>query len=168
MKRSSLKRTAWNRQSTIASRRTDRRDVAYQDTQSAPGVIADDVAAKINATCDAVLKPRKRPQRSRPKMTPARKNARGQDCTVCFPGCPNDRDTTVLCHLRMFNGGGTGIKPHDSEAVFADDYCHGRLDGRVPLWLEPHESRFDYIAHALIRTLRAQRDAGVLLYKGEE
>lgn len=84
-----------------------------------------------------------------------------------FPGCPNDRDTVVLCHLRMFSGGGMGFKPDDSEAVFGDDYCHARLDGRVPLWLAPHESRFDYIAHALIRTLRRQREAGVLIFKGE-
>jgi hypothetical protein len=105
---------------------------------------------------------------ARPKMTPARVNARGQDCTVQFPGCPNNRETTVLCHLRMFGGGGTGIKPHDSEAVLADCYCHDRLDGRAALWLEPHESRYEYIAHALIRTLRAQREAGVLIYKGEQ
>jgi hypothetical protein len=104
---------------------------------------------------------------SRPKMTPARKAAKGCDCTVQFPGCPNARETTVLCHLRMFSGGGMGIKPHDSEAVFADAYCHDRLDGRASLWLEPHESRFDYIARALIRTLRIQRAAGVLIYKGE-
>jgi len=102
------------------------------------------------------------------KTTPARKAARGQDCTLCFPGCPNDRDTVVLCHLRMFSGGGMGLKPHDSEAVFGDDYCHARLDGRVALWLEPNESRFDYIARALIRTLRIQREAGVLIYKGEK
>jgi hypothetical protein len=67
----------------------------------------------------------------------------------------------------MFCGGGMGTKPHDSEAVFADDYCHSRLDGRAPLWLAPHESRFDYIAHAIIRTLRIQRAAGVLIFKGE-
>lgn len=104
----------------------------------------------------------------RPKMTPARKAAKGCDCTVQFPGCPNARETTVLCHLRMFSGGGMGIKPHDSEAVMADSYCHDRLDGRASLWLAPHESRFDYIARALIRTLRIQRAAGVLIYKGEE
>lgn len=110
----------------------------------------------------------KRMRSSRPKMTPAREAAKGHDCTVRFPGCPNARETTVLAHLRMFGGGGMGIKPHDSEAVFADDYCHARLDGRVPLWLALHESRYDYIARALILTLRAQREAGVLIFKGEQ
>lgn len=109
----------------------------------------------------------KRIKASKPKITPARKAAEGQACTVRFPDCPNDRATVVLCHLRMFGGGGTGLKPHDSEAVFACAYCHDRLDGRAPLWLAEHESRYDYIAHALIRTLRIQREKGVLIYKGE-
>jgi hypothetical protein len=68
----------------------------------------------------------------------------------------------------MFGGGGMGIKPHDSEAVFACAHCHDRLDGRVPIWYAEGESRFEYIARALIRTLRIQREAGVLIYKGEE
>lgn len=111
----------------------------------------------------------KRMRSSRPKMTPARANARGQDCTVCFPGCPNRRETTVLAHLRMYGGGGMGIKPHDSEAVLADDYCHDLLDGRTHLIPELRDSInwHEYIARALIRTLRAQREAGVLIYKGE-
>lgn len=109
-------------------------------------------------------KPRRQ---SRPKMTPARAAARSQVCTLRFPGCQNQRETVVLCHLRMFGGGGMGCKPHDSEAVFACSYCHDRLDGRAMFWLEPGQSIFDYIARALVATLRAQRAAGVLIYKGE-
>ncbi|SEJ55429.1 nuclease domain-containing protein [Frateuria terrea] len=106
----------------------------------------------------------------RPKMTPARKAAKGEDCTVCFPGCPNARETTVLAHLRMYGGGGMGIKPHDSEAVFADDYCHNLLDGRTHLIpeLRAEVNWHECIARALIRTLRRQREKGVLIYKGEE
>lgn len=105
----------------------------------------------------------------RPKMTPARKAAKGEDCTVCFPGCPNARETTVLAHLRMYGGGGMGIKPHDSEAVLADDYCHNLLDGRTRLIPELRQevNWHEYIARALIRTLRRQREKGVLIYKGE-
>ena len=110
----------------------------------------------------------RRKKSSRPKMTPARANAKGQDCTLMLPGCTNATDTVVLCHLRQFGGGGMGCKPHDSEAVFACSYCHDRLDGRAPLWLEDDESPSEYIVRALIRTLRAQRAAGVLIYKGEE
>lgn len=110
----------------------------------------------------------KRMRSSRPKMTPARANARGQDCTLRFPGCTNQIDTVVLCHLRQFSGGGTGLKPHDSEAVFGCDYCHARLDGRTPWFLPDNESVNDYIAWALIHTLRAQRAAGVLIFKGDK
>ena len=110
----------------------------------------------------------KRLKSSKPKMTPARKAAEGEDCTVQFPGCPNARETSVLCHLRQYGGGGMGIKPHDSEAVFADHYCHDRLDGRALVWFAEGESIHEYIARALIRTLRRQREKGVLIYKGEE
>lgn len=103
----------------------------------------------------------------RPKMTPARKAARGEDCTVRLDGCKNDTETVVLCHLRMFSGGGTALKPHDSEGVFACSYCHDRIDGRAPLWLPEGESIHEYIARALIRTLRIQREKGVLIYKGD-
>lgn len=111
----------------------------------------------------------RRMKSSRPKMTPARSAARGQDCTLLLPGCyPGPENEQVqLCHLRMFNGGGSGLKPHDSEAVFGCTHCHDRIDGRAPLWLADGESRSEYIAWALIRTLRAQRAAGVLIFKGE-
>lgn len=98
-------------------------------------------------------------KRSRPKTTKARKEARGQNCCVRFPGCPNATETTVLAHLRMFSGGGTGIKPPDDEAVFADAYCHDRLDGRVP-WIQDAGddwSWWKYIAWAIVRTIRARR-----------
>ena len=103
------------------------------------------------------------------KSTPARKAARGQDCTLRLPGCANQTDTVVLCHLRMFSGGGMGLKPHDSEAVFACDHCHSLLDGRRRLIPELRSQlNFEAIAWALIRTLRMQRAAGVLIYKGEK
>lgn len=110
----------------------------------------------------------KRMRSSRPKMTPARANARGQDCTLRLPGCQNDTATVVLCHLRQFNGGGMGCKPPDVEGVFACAHCHSILDGRSRLIpeLQP-ELNWERIAWALIRTLRAQREAGVLIYKGE-
>jgi hypothetical protein len=111
----------------------------------------------------------KRMKSSRPKITPARANARGQDCTLRLPGCTNQTVTVVLCHLRMFGGGGTGIKPHDSEAVFACDHCHSILDGRRTLIPELRIAlSYEAIAYALIRTLRAQREAGVLIFKGEK
>ena len=108
---------------------------------------------------------------SRPKMTAARKSAKGQDCTLRLPGCyPGpDNEQVQLCHLRMFGGGGTGLKPDDSEAVFGCTHCHDLIDGRTRLIPELREtvSFLEHIAWALIRTIRAQREAGVLIYKGE-
>lgn len=110
--------------------------------------------------------------RSRPKMTPARRAAKGMPCTLRFPGCyPGpENENVVLCHLRQFGGGGTGYKPHDSEAVLGCTHCHDILDGRtrmtgiaivpMPLW--------ERIARAIIETLRLQRKAGVLICKGEQ
>jgi hypothetical protein len=111
---------------------------------------------------------RKSPMRrkSRKRSTPARKSAREQDCTLCFPGCPNNRETVVLCHLRMFSGGGVGLKPSDLESVFGDDYCHSRLDGRVP-WLRESINVWEYIARALVRTHRVLHAAGIITLKGE-
>jgi hypothetical protein len=107
---------------------------------------------------------------ARPKMTPARANARGQDCTLQLPGCyPGpDNDQVQLCHLRMFCGGGTGLKPHDSEAVFGCTHCHDLIDGRDKngLYLS-EEFLWASVAWALIRTLRAQRESGILIFKGE-
>jgi hypothetical protein len=106
---------------------------------------------------------------ARPKMTPARANARGQDCTLRLPGCQNDTATVVLCHLRQFSGGGLGCKPPDVEAVFACSHCHDVLDGRKNLIPElRYELNDGVILWALILTLRAQREAGVLIYKGED
>lgn len=107
-------------------------------------------------------------KRSKPKMTHSRRSAAGEDCTLMFPGCRNDHETVVLCHLRIFGGGGIGMKPSDAEAVFACAHCHDRLDGRVG-WLQ-HEEGFDFweaIARALVRTHRRMRAKGALIFKEE-
>ena len=107
---------------------------------------------------------------ARPKMTPARKAAKGMPCTLRFPGCyPGpDNEQVQLCHLRMFSGGGTGMKPHDSEAVAGCTHCHDVLDGRKRLIPELADAlNWERIARALVETLRLQRAAGVLIYKGD-
>jgi hypothetical protein len=111
---------------------------------------------------------RKSPMRrkSRPKSTPARKSASGQDCVLQLPGCRNDRETVVLAHLRMFSGGGIGIKPSDLEAVYACLHCHDVTDGRVP-WLREPVNFWEHIARALVRTHRVLHASGVITLKGE-
>ena len=116
------------------------------------------------------IKPSGRRMKSgRPKMTPARSNAKGQPCTLNLPGCyPGpDNEQVQLCHLRMFNGGGTGLKPHDSEGVFGCTSCHDLIDGRTPAHDQIRPLFWEHIAWAIIKTLRIQREAGVLTYRGE-
>jgi hypothetical protein len=121
-------------------------------------------------TLAAVTTPKARKplkSRSTPKMTPARKSAKGQDCTLCLPGCPNATETTVLCHLPMFGDGGMGFKAPDHIAVYGDFHCHNMIDGRTKCPV-PKPDLYEYLIRALIRTHRIMRAKGILMMKGEE
>jgi len=69
-----------------------------------------------------------------PHMTPIRRAARGQDCTLSLPGvCNFDPTTTVLCHSNFLaDGKGMGLKAPDTAAAFGCCACHDVLDGRRP------------------------------------
>lgn len=69
-----------------------------------------------------------------PRMTPIRKAARGQDCTMALPGvCNRDPETVVLCHSNsLADGKGMGLKAPDTAACFGCSSCHDLLDGRRP------------------------------------
>lgn len=70
-----------------------------------------------------------RKQPGRPKMTPIRRSARGESCTLQFPGCRNDTATTVWCHSnRAADGKGMGIKARDEEGCYGCAFCHAFLD----------------------------------------
>ena len=50
-------------------------------------------------------------RKSRPKMTKIRKAARDQECTLRFPCCNYNTETTVLCHPnQLADGKGMGLK----------------------------------------------------------
>lgn len=74
-----------------------------------------------------------------PKMTPIRKSAKDQECTIRLPGvCNYDVSTTVLCHSNeLADGKGMGLKAPDTCAAYGCSACHDVVDGRVPLpfWL---------------------------------
>ncbi len=70
---------------------------------------------------------------SRPKMTTARRAARGQPCLIRLPGCDGGGETTCLCHYRLPGYCGTGLKPPDSMAALGCHSCHAIVDGRAPL-----------------------------------
>ncbi len=82
----------------------------------------------------------RQPMKSKgPKMTPIRKAARGQDCTLRIPGvCNYNQETTVLCHSPYLSSGrGMGLKAPDTEACFGCEACHSVLDRRTrwPSWM---------------------------------
>lgn len=71
---------------------------------------------------------------SSPKMTPIRKAARGEDCTILLSGvCNGMPDTTVLCHSNsLADGKGMCLKAPDTAAAFGCSACHAVLDGQLP------------------------------------
>lgn len=63
---------------------------------------------------------------------PLRANAEGKDCQLMLPGCRNDPQYTVLCHIRRNGWGGTGLKPNDMLAYFGCDKCHEKQERHHP------------------------------------
>jgi len=75
----------------------------------------------------------KRMKTARPVMTPIRKAARDQECTLRFPVCNYNTETTALCHSNLLEDGkGMGLKAPDTAAAFGCSACHDLLDGRAP------------------------------------
>jgi len=65
-----------------------------------------------------------------PKMTPIRKSAKGEECTLRFPCCTRGTDTTVWCHSNHYaDGKGAGLKARDEEGAYGCYACHTFLDG---------------------------------------
>lgn len=65
-------------------------------------------------------------------MSKVRESARGEDCTLRFPGvCNFDVATTVFCHSnRLSDGKGMGMKA--KIGAYGCSSCHDVLDGRAP------------------------------------
>jgi hypothetical protein len=119
--------------------------------------------------------PRRTTLKSRgPRMTPIRRSARNQECTLCFPVCNHDKDTTVWCHgNRSEHGKGMGLKAEDRHGCYGCSACHAFYDGgyaNVPGWTRAMvEAAFD-MAEAISRVILVQRgllppDAPTTAYK---
>jgi len=110
----------------------------------------------------SILKSTKRMKSRGPKMTPIRKAARGQECTLQLLGvCNGDSSTVVLCHSnRLADGKGMGLKAPDTAACFGCSACHDVLDGRVPRpsWMTKYDvdAAFDFAVLRTRETLRAR------------
>jgi len=113
-----MKRTPLQRKTPMPRQRAGIRRTAALDTLAA-------------VTTPKARKPLK--SRSTPKMTPARKSAKGRPCLVRLPGCDGGGETTVLAHYRLAGHCGTGLKPPDVLGAFCCGPCHDACDGRRTL-----------------------------------
>jgi len=88
----------------------------------------------------STLKPSRKPMKrsrmkaSRPKSSPIRRSAKGEECTIRLPMvCNYDTATTVLCHSNaLADGKGMGLKAPDTRAAYGCSACHDVVDGRAP------------------------------------
>ncbi|MGI4717226.1 MAG: nuclease domain-containing protein [Janthinobacterium lividum] len=102
---------------------------------------------------------------TRPKMTPIRKAARGQECTLQILGvCNGQPDTVVLCHSnKLADGKGMGLKAADEKAAFGCSSCHDVLDGRAPRPAGMTAEQVDtYFRLAVQRTHAILRSKGLM------
>jgi hypothetical protein len=93
-----------------------------------------------------------------PKMTPIRRSARGENCTLRFPGiCRNNTDTTVWCHSnQLADGKGIGLKANDEAGCYGCFDCHSFLDGgwaAFTEWTWEMVQQFFEVARARSRVL---------------
>lgn len=89
------------------------------------------------------------------------KAARGQDCQVRIPGCPNDTATVVAAHYRLNGTSGMGYKPSNLQAAWCCDWCHSQVDGRTKSEFSRDELRL-WHAEGVMRTNQALIDKGIL------
>jgi hypothetical protein len=105
------------------------------------------------------LRQRIEPIRSRKYLD----GARGENCKLRFPGCQNERETVVSCHVNDLTSFGMGQKADDISVIDGCAYCHRLLDTRAhglsrALLLE-------YLLRGLQATLRSRIEKGVLWLK---
>jgi Zn-finger protein len=89
-------------------------------------------------------------------------SARDRDCTINLPGCTNNKETTVFCHLNSYEfGKGKGIKADDGMGFYGCQNCHDIYDSRVN-----HDFERDWLEsqaeHAALKTIRIMLKEGIL------
>lgn len=120
MKRPGIQRTEWKRKASTKSAA-----ISCAERKEAGAV------SKLRVAVQRSTPAKREPMKSKgPRMTPIRKAARGQDCTMRFPVCNGDRDTVVWAHSNNYRDGkGAGKKARDEEGCFACFKCHSFYDG---------------------------------------
>ena len=116
------------------------------------------IARKTPMKATTIRASGKRMKSSRPKMTEARKSAKGQPCMIRLPGiCNGDPETTVLAHYRLAGYCGTGLKPPDELGAYACSACHDEADRRTRIM----DTEYVRLCHAegVMRTQLAMKGA---------
>ena len=100
------------------------------------------------------------------KVPALRNAARDQSCKLAIPGvCSGDPAKTVGSHMRLFGMAGTAHKPDDIFLIDACAECHAAIEDRSK-WAEVALG-WDDVLRAFMQTLKARRDAGLIILKGE-
>jgi hypothetical protein len=82
--------------------------------------------------------------------------AKGQPCTVMFPGCERKEhdETTVLGHLRT-PATGMSMKEYDLLGAHVCNHCHDYLDGRQRFKPDMETEAFElYFFEGMVRTVK--------------
>ncbi|MFC4526389.1 DUF1364 family protein [Dyella halodurans] len=106
---------------------------------------------------------------SRPKMTPARKAAAGEDCTLNVAGvCNYNAETVILAHFRWLGDCGGSMKPTDLQAAYGCSECNRWTDSPTPAERNAtYESdRNFYALRAMVRTQLRMVAKGIIQVKG--
>ena len=97
-----------------------------------------------------------------------RKAAAGEPCLIRVPGeCRGDPDYTVLCHVRVIDVSGAGLKAPDVIAALGCDRCHDICDGRIPTLTYTYEQRRLMLLEGMARTQARRIEQGYILTRGE-
>lgn len=87
--------------------------------------------------------------------------ARGRKCEIRVPGGCTPRDTTVLCHYRVIDISGAGMKSPDWLGAFGCFRCHAIVDGQLNSAFTDEQRRL-MLAEATARTLVILINEGVI------
>jgi hypothetical protein len=105
------------------------------------------------------LRQRQEPIRSRAYLD----GARGENCKLRFPGCFNDRETVVACHITDSASFGMGQKADDISIIDGCAHCHRQLDLRLHGMSQT--LLLEYLLRGIQETMRNRIERGILTLK---
>jgi len=104
------------------------------------------------------MEQRKQPKRK--KQDKFTKSAKGQDCTVNYPGCMFQDGTTRFAHLRD-NTTGYGTKEQNIHGAYACQHCENIYSGLKSIGLPAMAIELHFLL-AIIKTQKIMIKQGIL------